>query len=94
MVRVPFAPNRRYNYCIAESPSHQASLGARLFLPASQARSLGWIIQVGNDFPPDIEDYLVGLGTTLVADRKLDQQSMRGLLEYQDSVFGSMIASV
>ncbi|KAE8548797.1 Ribosome biogenesis protein [Talaromyces marneffei ATCC 18224] len=65
-----------------------ASLGARLFLSESQARSIGWIIQIGNDFPSDIEDDLTALGTTLVIDRKLNQPSTRGLLEYKDSAFG------
>lgn len=87
-MRCPFAPNRRSNYWVAERLSNQASLGARLFLPASQARSIGWIIQLGNDFPSDLEEYLTGLEITLVVDRKLDQPSTRGLLEYKDSIFG------
>jgi hypothetical protein len=65
-----------------------------LFLSASQARSLGWIIQIGNDFPSDIKDYLANLKATLVVDMKMEQKSTRGLLEYQDSVFGGGIAYV
>lgn len=65
-----------------------ATLGARLFLPSPQSRSLAWPIHVGNDFPDHIADLLHSWDTTLVIAKESDQPSTRGLLEYQDTTFG------
>jgi hypothetical protein len=71
--------------------NHQATLGARLFLPAAESRTLGWILHVGKDFPHDLENKLADWGATLIVSRRQNVPSTRGLLEYTDNAFGRAI---
>ncbi|CBF85826.1 pfkB family carbohydrate kinase superfamily [Aspergillus nidulans FGSC A4] len=44
-----------------------ASLGARLFLPTPLSRSLGWMMNIGNDFPELRQRYLESWGATMIS---------------------------
>ncbi|KAJ5490798.1 hypothetical protein N7539_002365 [Penicillium diatomitis] len=65
-----------------------ATLGARLFLPPPSNSSLGWMINVGSDFPKAVKHELERWDATLVIREDLERPSTRGLLEYKDSTFG------
>ncbi|KAL4942739.1 hypothetical protein BDV06DRAFT_191558, partial [Aspergillus oleicola] len=65
-----------------------ATLGARLFLPASLSSSLGLVLRVGNDFPSETSNALESWDATLVVEKETDKPSTRGLLEYKDTTFG------
>ncbi|KAL4971293.1 Ribokinase-like protein [Aspergillus desertorum] len=65
-----------------------ASLGARLFLPPPMARSLGWMLHVGDDFPEPTRRFLESWGATLIVVKESGKPSTRGLLEYKDTTFG------
>jgi hypothetical protein len=80
-----------YQYLLEDSQIPNiplATLGARLFLPSPQSRSIVWPINIGNDFPEPITKLLQSWNTQLVVKQALDQPSTRGLLEYQDTTFG------
>ncbi|KAL4734870.1 putative PfkB family kinase [Aspergillus similis] len=65
-----------------------ASLGARLFLPPPLGRSLGWMMNIGNDFPEQTRRYLESWGATMTVKEESSKPSTRGLLEYKDTTFG------
>lgn len=67
-----------------------ATLGARLFSPPPLSRSLAWPIHVGNDFPQSIAILLQSWNIELAIKRSPESDSTRGLLEYQDTIFGRM----
>ncbi|QIX01333.1 hypothetical protein AMS68_006850 [Peltaster fructicola] len=43
-----------------------SAIGARLFSPGSSAASVGWIVDEGTDFPPEIRQALLSWQTSLV----------------------------
>ncbi|KAL4769517.1 Ribokinase-like protein [Aspergillus nidulans var. acristatus] len=65
-----------------------ASLGARLFLPTPLDRSLGWMMNIGNDFPEQTRRYFESWGATMIVKEESSKPSTRGLLEYRDTTFG------
>ncbi|KAJ6043808.1 hypothetical protein N7499_006226 [Penicillium canescens] len=81
-------PNRKPLTNVLGGSGAYATLGARLFLPSPQSRSIVWPINIGNDFPEPITKLLQSWDTQLVVKQASDQPSTRGLLEYQDTTFG------
>ncbi|KAL4817518.1 putative PfkB family kinase [Aspergillus spinulosporus] len=65
-----------------------AALGARLFLPPPLGRTLGWMMNIGNDFPEQTRRYLESWGATMIVKEESSKPSTRGLLEYKDTTFG------
>ncbi|KAL5001880.1 Ribokinase-like protein [Aspergillus recurvatus] len=65
-----------------------ASLGARLFLPPPLGGSLGWMLNIGKDFPEPTRRFLESWDATLIVKEQSRKPSTRGLLEYKDTTFG------
>ncbi|EPS36602.1 hypothetical protein H072_9832 [Dactylellina haptotyla CBS 200.50] len=65
-------------------------VGARLFSPPpTLSKTLGWIVDAGNDFPDDIRTELQRWDTKLVLRENLDRQSTRGWNSYGPADFRS-----
>ncbi|KAL6232718.1 hypothetical protein BDW75DRAFT_12682 [Aspergillus navahoensis] len=58
------------------------------FLPPPLDRSLGWMLNAGNDFPKPTRRFLESWGATLIVKEQFGKPSTRGLLEYKDITFG------
>ena len=80
----------RSNIMTAQLTSAVATLGARLFLPPPSCPTLGWMINVGNDFSDSVKEQLASWGTTSLMKMESTRPSTRGLLEYKDTTFGRM----
>jgi hypothetical protein len=59
-----------------------AVIGARLFSPGPQAKAIGWIVDAGNDFPHEIRQDLVVLGTDLTIREDQERKTTRGWNKY------------
>ncbi|RPA90236.1 Ribokinase-like protein, partial [Choiromyces venosus 120613-1] len=57
-------------------------IGARLFSPGPQAKDIGWIVDAGNDFPEEVRQELIGLGTELTIREDQERQTTRGWNKY------------
>lgn len=60
----------------------KAVIGARLFSPGLLARSIGWIVDAGYDFPPEIRETLDSLGTRMELRADPSRQTTRGWNKY------------
>ncbi|KAL5046911.1 hypothetical protein BDW71DRAFT_61623 [Aspergillus fruticulosus] len=65
-----------------------ASLDARLFLPPPLGRSLGWMLNIGNNFPEPTRRFFESWGATLIVKEQSGKPSTKGLLEYKDTTLG------
>ncbi|KAI1318869.1 Ribokinase-like protein [Xylariaceae sp. FL0255] len=65
-----------------------ATFGARLLKSSPSSKSIGSIIVAGNDFPQSALDLLKSWDLTLLIHQIPDKPSTRGLLEYEDDLFG------
>lgn len=66
-----------------------AIMGARLVAGRERAGEIGCIIMAGGDFPETTLRQYESWGVTLAVKTDRTRPSTRGLLEYQDEVFGS-----
>ncbi|PWW79998.1 Ribokinase-like protein [Tuber magnatum] len=57
-------------------------IGARVFSPGPQAKSIGWIVDAGNDFPQEVRRELMALGTDLAIREDLERKTTRGWNKY------------
>ncbi|KAF3181140.1 hypothetical protein TWF106_008914 [Orbilia oligospora] len=65
-------------------------IGARLFSPPPKlSRTIGWIVDVGNDFPDDIKLELKRWGTSLVLRETPERKTTRGWNSYGPADFRS-----
>ncbi|KAH8897544.1 carbohydrate/purine kinase [Thozetella sp. PMI_491] len=63
-------------------------LGARLAAGKAACRAVGCFVAAGHDFPESVLNVLNSWGVHLCVHRDATRPSTRGLLEYEDSVFG------
>ncbi|KAG0638093.1 Ribokinase-like protein [Tuber brumale] len=59
-----------------------AVIGARLFSPGPEAKAIGWIVDAGNDFPHEVRQDLIGLGTDLTIRDDQERKTTRGWNKY------------
>ncbi|KAI1130542.1 Ribokinase-like protein [Nemania abortiva] len=55
-----------------------SALGARLFSPPPHAGSVGWIVDKGSDFPPDLEALISSWGTSVLLRETPERLTTRG----------------
>ncbi|KAJ8106006.1 hypothetical protein ONZ43_g7208 [Nemania bipapillata] len=55
-----------------------SALGARLFSPPPRAGSVGWIVDKGSDFPPDLETLISSWGTSVLLRETPERLTTRG----------------
>ncbi|GAP87267.2 putative mak32 protein [Rosellinia necatrix] len=70
-----------------------SALGARLFSPPPGSKSVGWIVDKGSDFPPDLEDRIVSWGTSVLlrdTPERLTTRGWNGYDEHQNRAFRYM----
>ncbi|KAJ3569740.1 hypothetical protein NPX13_g5977 [Xylaria arbuscula] len=65
-----------------------ATLGARLFKPATRSAEVGSIVMAGYDFPDRVTSLLKSWTMSLHIQPCPDKPSTRGLLQYEDDAFG------
>jgi hypothetical protein len=80
-------PTGKVLHCVGGSGAF-STLGARIATDSAQAAEIGSLIMAGHDFPDEVADLIRGWGVTLEMDVDMAKESTRGLLEYQDEVFG------
>ncbi|KAI9831794.1 MAG: hypothetical protein M1819_004691 [Sarea resinae] len=55
-----------------------SAVGARIFSSPPQSRSVGWIVDAGSDFPPEIRDIIRGWDTACVLRETPERLTTRG----------------
>jgi hypothetical protein len=73
-------------------PIALGTIGARIFRPFPNSKSVGWMIRAGHDFPPSVKTLLESWKCTLFVTEEMDKLSTRGRLTYKDEL-GSNIES-
>ncbi|KAI1185743.1 Ribokinase-like protein [Nemania serpens] len=67
-----------------------SALGARLFSPPPRSESVGWIVDKGSDFPPDLEALITSWGTSVLlreTPERLTTRGWNGYVEQQNRAF-------
>jgi hypothetical protein len=64
----------------------KGTLGARLFRPGSQAKSIGWVVRAGSDFPDHVRRKLESWKCSFVLRQESCNRSTRGRLSYKDEL--------
>ncbi|KAI1119407.1 Ribokinase-like protein [Nemania sp. NC0429] len=67
-----------------------SALGARLFSPPPRSESVGWIVDKGSDFPPDLEALITSWGTSVLlreTPERLTTRGWNGYLEQENRSF-------
>lgn len=65
------------------------TLGARLAVPREDAETVCCLVVAGDDFPASVVEQIEGWGVTVLVQTVEGRMSTRGLLAYEDDVFGS-----
>ena len=55
-----------------------SALGARLFSPPPQSKSVGWVVDAGSDFPVDLRENIESWETSCVLRETPDRKTTRG----------------
>lgn len=55
-----------------------SALGARIFSPAPKSKSVGWIVDCGSDFPPELREFIAQWETGVVIRETPDRLTTRG----------------
>ncbi|KAI4621873.1 hypothetical protein J4E81_004900 [Alternaria sp. BMP 2799] len=55
---IEFPPPKPLVKDIVGGAGSYSALGARIFSPAPQSESVGWIVDCGSDFPPELRDFI------------------------------------
>jgi hypothetical protein len=55
-----------------------AAIGARLVTPKSLSKSVGWIVDVGSDFPPEVGDIISSWNTSCLVRQDSSRLTTRG----------------
>lgn len=61
-----------------------SALGARLLSPPPRAGSVGWIVDKGSDFPPDLEALILSWGTSVLLRETPERLTTRGWNGYDE----------
>ncbi|KAF2969531.1 hypothetical protein GQX73_g4068 [Xylaria multiplex] len=61
-----------------------SALGARLLSPPPLSGSVGWVVDKGSDFPPDLEDVIMSWGTSVLLRETPDRVTTRGWNGYDE----------
>ncbi|RYC57370.1 hypothetical protein CHU98_g8839 [Xylaria longipes] len=70
-----------------------SALGARLLSPPPRSGSVGWIVDKGSDFPPDLETLITSWGTSVLlreTPERLTTRGWNGYDEHQNRAFRYM----
>lgn len=86
-------PSRPTEYNVPGGSGAFSVLGARLVAGRDRSAQVGCYILAGNDFPQPVLQRFESWGVDLEVTVDSTRQSTRGLLEYQDSVFGSKLTT-
>lgn len=86
-LRFPDAPTM---HDVAGGSGSFSTLGARIVAGADHSHEVGCIIMAGDDFPKNIRERFESWGMELHVVEVPGAQSTRGLLSYEDNVFGCM----
>ncbi|TGJ84505.1 hypothetical protein E0Z10_g4274 [Xylaria hypoxylon] len=61
-----------------------SALGARLLSPPPRSGSVGWVVDKGSDFPPDLEDVIMSWGTSVLLRETPERVTTRGWNGYDE----------
>jgi hypothetical protein len=55
-----------------------SALGARIFSPSPTSKSVGWIVDCGSDFPPELRDFIASWDTGVLIRETPHRLTTRG----------------
>ena len=67
-----------------------AIIGARLFCPLPNSKSIGWMLNAGPDFPVSVRSWLSHLNITTIIREREDRQTTIGIVSYPDADYQSI----
>ncbi|KAF5485578.1 Uncharacterized protein CGCF413_v014208 [Colletotrichum fructicola] len=73
---------------VAGGSGFYSTLGARLAVPREDAETVCCLAVAGDDFPASVVEQIKAWGVTVLVQRVEGRLSTRGLLAYEDDVFG------
>ncbi|KAH6629531.1 Ribokinase-like protein [Boeremia exigua] len=82
---IEFAPPKPPVKDIVGGAGSYSALGARIFSPPPQSRSVGWIVDCGSDFPAELRDYIASWESGALVRETPDRLTTRGWNGYGDN---------
>ncbi|KAH7371435.1 Ribokinase-like protein [Pyrenochaeta sp. MPI-SDFR-AT-0127] len=82
---IEFAPPKPPVKDILGGAGSYSALGARIFLPSPKSKSVGWIVDCGSDFPPELRQFIAQWDTGVLIRETLDRLTTRGWNGYGDN---------
>ncbi|TID00008.1 Uncharacterized protein CH35J_005647 [Colletotrichum higginsianum] len=82
---IHFLPPTPPVYDILGGAGSYGALGARLFSPPPNASSVGWIVDMGSDFPLSLTDLISSWGTSVVLRDDPERLTTRGWNGYESA---------
>ena len=81
----PSAPDQTPQLNIVGGAGTYSALGARIFSPPPLSTSIGWIVDAGTDFPPDLHHLISSWSTSALIRPRADAPTTRGWNGYGES---------
>ncbi|KAF0325323.1 pfkB family carbohydrate kinase [Colletotrichum asianum] len=81
-------PDGRVLRDVAGGSGFYSTLGARLAVPREDAETVCCLVVAGDDFPASVVEQIEDWGVTVLVQKVEGRLSTRGLLVYEDDVFG------
>ncbi|KAF2127613.1 PfkB family carbohydrate kinase-like protein [Dothidotthia symphoricarpi CBS 119687] len=75
---IEFAPPKPPAKDIVGGAGSYSALGARIFSPPPQSKSIGWIVDCGSDFPAELRKFVAAWDTGVVFRETPDRLTTRG----------------
>ncbi|KAF1912995.1 Ribokinase-like protein [Ampelomyces quisqualis] len=82
---IEFAPPKPPVKDIVGGAGSYSALGARIFSPPPQSKSVGWIVDCGSDFPPELREAIAQWQTGVVIRETPDRLTTRGWNGYGEN---------
>ncbi|OAG19287.1 Ribokinase-like protein [Alternaria alternata] len=75
---IEFPPPKPTVKDIVGGAGSYSALGARIFSPPPQSESVGWIVDCGSDFPPELRDFIAQWRTGVLVRKTPERLTTRG----------------
>ncbi|KAF1976493.1 Ribokinase-like protein [Bimuria novae-zelandiae CBS 107.79] len=82
---IEFAPPKPPVKDIVGGAGSYSALGARIFSPPPRSKQVGWIVDCGSDFPPNLRDYIASWETGVLMRETPDRLTTRGWNGYGEN---------
>lgn len=82
---IEFAPPKPPVKDIVGGAGSYSALGARIFSPSPESRSVGWFVDCGSDFPDELRDYIASWDSGALIRETPDRLTTRGWNGYGEN---------